>query len=165
MVNYKEKIYIFIQSSEYHMITRIGSKIYGVVTLFTGSYGDPELSADSIEEVISKCKKRRYDVLSFDTYKEFFEYCLSSEENLSKMDFFGVKDLTGRHFYIEDNKDSLVSNVQKKLGIIDYEYEMLIDDEENTPFATNSWIPISIDRIKNPSRIEEYIKKGILRRI
>ena len=45
----------------------------------------------------------------------------------------------------------------------DYEYEMLIDDE-GTPFEINSWIPITTDRIKDPSRIDEYIAKGLIRK-
>ena len=53
----------------------------------------------------------------------------------------------------------------KQLGISspDYEYEMLIDDE-GTPFEINSWIPIATDRIKDPSRIDEYIAKGLIRK-
>lgn len=45
-----------------------------------------------------------------------------------------------------------------------YEYEMFIDDK-NTAFEMNSWIPISTDRIKDISRIEEYIQKGLIRKI
>jgi hypothetical protein len=45
-----------------------------------------------------------------------------------------------------------------------YEYEMLIDDE-GTPFEINSWIPIATDRIKDKSRIDEYISKGLIRKI
>lgn len=46
----------------------------------------------------------------------------------------------------------------------EYIYEVLIDDE-GTPFEVNSWIPIATDRIKDPSRIEEYIESGRLRKI
>ena len=49
------------------------------------------------------------------------------------------------------------------LSLPDYEYEMLIDDE-GTPFEINSWIPIATDRIKDPSRIDEYIAKGLIRK-
>ena len=45
-----------------------------------------------------------------------------------------------------------------------YEYEMLIDDAENTPFQTNAWIPIATDIIKDQTKIEEYIAKGMLRK-
>jgi len=45
----------------------------------------------------------------------------------------------------------------------DFEYEMLIDDK-GTPFEINSWIPISTDRIKDVSRINEYIQKGLIRK-
>jgi len=49
------------------------------------------------------------------------------------------------------------------ISLSDYEYEMLIDDE-GTPFEINSWIPIATDRIKDPSRIDEYIAKGLIRK-
>ncbi len=49
------------------------------------------------------------------------------------------------------------------ISLPDYEYEMLIDNEEG-PFEINSWIPIATNRIKDPSRIEEYIKKGLIRK-
>lgn len=49
------------------------------------------------------------------------------------------------------------------ISLHDYEYEMLIDDE-GTPFQINSWIPIATDRIKDPSRIDEYIAKGLIRK-
>lgn len=45
-----------------------------------------------------------------------------------------------------------------------YIYEVLIDDE-GTPFEVNSWIPIATNRIKDPSRIDEYIESGRLRKI
>jgi len=49
------------------------------------------------------------------------------------------------------------------ISLPDYEYEMLIADE-GTPFEINSWIPIATDRIKDPSRIDEYITKGLIRK-
>jgi len=45
----------------------------------------------------------------------------------------------------------------------DFEYEMFIDDK-GTPFEINSWIPISTDRIKDVSRINDYIQKGLIRK-
>ena len=54
-----------------------------------------------------------------------------------------------------------IANVSGSLP--NYEYEMLIDDE-GTPFEINSWIPITTDRIKDPSRIDEYIAKGLIRK-
>jgi len=54
-----------------------------------------------------------------------------------------------------------IANVS--ISLPDYEYEMLIDDE-GTPFEINSWIPIATDRIKDPSRIDEYITKGLIRK-
>jgi len=54
-----------------------------------------------------------------------------------------------------------IANVS--ISLPDYEYEMLIDDE-GTPFEINSWIPIATDRIKDVSRIDEYIAKGLIRK-
>ena len=44
-----------------------------------------------------------------------------------------------------------------------YEYEMFFDDDG--PISIHGWYPISTDRIKHPEKIEEYIAKGLLRRI
>lgn len=49
------------------------------------------------------------------------------------------------------------------ISFLDYEYEMFISDK-GTPFEINSWIPIATDRIKDPSRINEYIEKGLIRK-
>lgn len=46
----------------------------------------------------------------------------------------------------------------------DYEYEMFIEDD-GAPFVIHSWIPIATDRIKDITRIDEYIKKGLIRKI
>ena len=54
-----------------------------------------------------------------------------------------------------------IANVS--ISLPDYKYEMLIDDE-GAPFEINSWIPIATDRIKDPSRIDEYIAKGLIRK-
>lgn len=54
-----------------------------------------------------------------------------------------------------------ITNVS--ISLLDYEYEMLIDDE-GTPFEINSWIPITTDRIIDLSRIDEYIEKGLIRK-
>jgi hypothetical protein len=59
--------------------------------------------------------------------------------------------------YAALNQDSV------SISLPDYEYEMLIDDE-GTPFEINSWIPIATDRIKDLSRITEYIEKGLIRK-
>jgi|DEB19_MinimDraft_2_1074335.scaffolds.fasta_scaffold96817_1 hypothetical protein len=69
--------------------------------------------------------------------------------------------------YIEPYIDSLQKIVDEqtknKESISDYEYEMLIDDND-TPFEINTWIPIATDRIKDISRIDEYISKGLIRK-
>jgi len=61
------------------------------------------------------------------------------------------------------NQGQLLPIDSVSISLPDYEYEMLIDDE-GTPFEINSWIPIATDRIKDPSRIDEYIAKGLLRK-
>lgn len=45
----------------------------------------------------------------------------------------------------------------------EYEYEMFFDDDG--PISIHGWYPISTDRIKHPEKIEEYIAKGLLRKI
>ena len=64
-----------------------------------------------------------------------------------------------------DSKDIKVHKYtdQLELNFGEVAYEILIDDDENTPFQMNTWIPISFDSIKDPSRIEEYIERGLLR--
>ena len=54
-----------------------------------------------------------------------------------------------------------IANVS--ISLPDYEYEMMIDDE-GTPFEINTWLPIATDRIKDTSRIDEYIEKGLIRK-
>ncbi len=49
------------------------------------------------------------------------------------------------------------------ISLPDYEYEILIYDE-GTPFEINTWIPIRSDRIKDQSRLDEYITKGLIRK-
>lgn len=71
----------------------------------------------------------------------------------------------------EEEKQMILHNCKLKIldmqrvsnSLPNYEYEMLIDDE-GTPFEINSWIPITTDRIKDPSRIDEYIAKGLMRK-
>ena len=45
-----------------------------------------------------------------------------------------------------------------------YEYEIFIDDK-GSPFEINDWIPIANEMIKDITKIDEYIKKGLLRRM
>ena len=44
-----------------------------------------------------------------------------------------------------------------------FEFELLVDD--SPMFKRGTWIPITKDRIKDPSKIDKYIQNGILRRI
>lgn len=46
-----------------------------------------------------------------------------------------------------------------------YEYEIFIEVDSNTSSISDFWLPVVVDKIKDPERIEEYIKKGLLRRI
>lgn len=46
-----------------------------------------------------------------------------------------------------------------------YEYEMFFKSEPNDFLKIDGWYPIATDRIKHPEKIEEYIQKGLLRRI
>lgn len=76
-----------------------------------------------------------------------------------------IEDQVVNEYYNEElteGADFWTFDVRKKE--IEYQYEVLIDDE-GTPFEVNSWIPIAYDRIKDPSRIDEYIENGRLRKI
>ena len=78
------------------------------------------------------------------------------------------KNMITEKQYLEAQKivDAYEEQLQKpnvSISLPNYEYEMLIDDE-GTPFEINSWIPITTDRIKDPSRIDEYIAKGLIRK-
>lgn len=59
---------------------------------------------------------------------------------------------------------SAIDKQSKEYGS-EYEYEMFIEGDDNTPFTEDTWIKISSDMIKNPSKIEYYIQKGLLRKI
>ena len=47
--------------------------------------------------------------------------------------------------------------------ISEYPYEFLVTDE-NSPFEINTWIPTTKERIKDPSKIDEYIAQGLFRK-
>lgn len=61
------------------------------------------------------------------------------------------------------NQGELLPIDSVSITLPDYEYEMLIDDK-GTPFEIDSWIPIATDRIKDLTRIDEYIAKGLIRK-
>ncbi len=71
-----------------------------------------------------------------------------------------------REFFTEKALNSYEHDnfIEIKRVLSDYEYEMFIDDE-GSQFEINTWIPIANERIKDKSRIDEYIEKGILRKI
>lgn len=116
-VNYKQPVYGFMLNCEYHIITRLSTNKYGLVPLFTDSYGIEDVESDSLEETIKLCKDLRWNVQKFDSYKEFFKWGVEEESKLKKMDLWGVSDITGRHCYIEDNEEKLKSEAIKKLGL------------------------------------------------
>jgi hypothetical protein len=64
---------------------------------------------------------------------------------------------------IVDAYDEQLRIANVSISLPDYEYEMMIDDE-GTPFEINTWLPIATDRIKDMSRIDEYILKGLIRK-
>jgi len=47
----------------------------------------------------------------------------------------------------------------------DYEYETFFESKPEDFCKIDGWYPIATDSIRNPEKIEEYIQKGILRRI
>ena len=46
----------------------------------------------------------------------------------------------------------------------EHEFEALVEDEDS-PFEVGSWVPVTRDRIKDINKIDEYIEKGLLRRV
>lgn len=68
-------------------------------------------------------------------------------------------------FELYNKIKSLWETVTKHLGkSFKYEYEIYFD-ESNEPCPIKGWFPIATDRIKDQSKIEHYIKTGLLRRI
>ena len=112
-INYKQPIYGFMLNCEYHIITKISEDKYGVVPLFTDSYGSEDVESETLEETISLCEKNRWKVKRFNSYQDFFEWGSEEERKFKSMDLWGVKGLTGRHFYIEDNEEELKKNIFK----------------------------------------------------
>jgi hypothetical protein len=106
-MEYKQKVYAFIVNCEYHMITKISASKYGIVPLFTDSFGISEVESESLEETLKLCQGR-WAVREFSTYKELFKYFLDNEEKLDFMDYWGVKNLTGRHEYIEEHSEKIM---------------------------------------------------------
>lgn len=46
-----------------------------------------------------------------------------------------------------------------------YEYELLFKSEPHDPVKIDGWIPIEISRLRHPEKLDEYLAKGILRKI
>ncbi len=117
-MDYKQKIYAFFFNSEYHLIGKIGEDKYGIVPMFTDSYGIEEVITDSLEKTLQLCHSNyEFPIHSFNTYNEFFTWCMSKEAELEQLDLFGIKDMTGRHFYVEDNIERLQKDIFKKSGV------------------------------------------------
>jgi len=74
--------------------------------------------------------------------------------------------LTGVDIRTEELKEMIIQGQALPIDSVNvsFEYEMFINDK-GTPFEMNTWIPISNDRIKDVSRIDEYIENGLLRKI
>lgn len=53
--------------------------------------------------------------------------------------------------------------LKNKEALSEYEYEMFFDDDSSV--SIHGWYPIATDRIRDLSKIDEYIKKGLLRKI
>lgn len=45
-----------------------------------------------------------------------------------------------------------------------YEYEVFFESKPEDIMKIDGWVPISVDAIKYPEKINEYIKRGILRK-
>jgi hypothetical protein len=71
---------------------------------------------------------------------------------------FGTKIEIEKLFGISLGSDDEIVELFPKS---EYPYEILITDE-GTPFEINSWIPITMERIKDPDRIDEYITEGLI---
>ena len=66
--------------------------------------------------------------------------------------------------YLDEEYPDVFNSLVETQPIPDYEYEMFIDDK-GTPFEINTWVPIATNKIKDISKIDEYIKKGLIRKI
>jgi len=47
----------------------------------------------------------------------------------------------------------------------EYEYEMFFKSEPTDACKIDGWYPIATDRIRNPDKIDQYIKNGLLRKL
>ena len=114
-INYYQPIYAFYLESEYHIITRISKDKYGVVSLFTDSYGIEEVESSSLKKTLELCRKKRWDIKVFNTYSDFFTWCIDNEMNLKRFDIFNIKYMTGRKSYIDDNIEILKRRIRNLL--------------------------------------------------
>jgi hypothetical protein len=62
------------------------------------------------------------------------------------------------------NAKQLLNAVDKPMYPEDYDYELFFKSEPNDFVKIDGWFPIAFDRIKNHSKIDEYLAKGLLRR-
>jgi hypothetical protein len=73
-IDYKKPIYGFMLSCEYHIVTKLSSDKYGVVPLFTESFGNDIVESDSLETTLELCKEQGWNVKEFKTYQDFLIY-------------------------------------------------------------------------------------------
>jgi hypothetical protein len=66
--------------------------------------------------------------------------------------------------YLDEEYPDMFNSVVETPSLPDYEYEMFINDK-GTPFEINTWVPIATSKIKDISKIDKYIKKGLIRKI
>jgi len=106
--NYNDLLYAFILNSEYHLITRISNSKYGVVPLFTHSYGIETVEDETLNGCLEKCRANNWNITEFSTYSDLFAWALSNEDNHISLDTFGVYPLTNRVGYVEKHGNTIL---------------------------------------------------------
>ena len=75
------------------------------------------------------------------------------------------KDVGG----LEMDDDFILSLRDLKEGAVlpepEYEYEMFFKSKPTDFCKIDGWYPIATDRIRNPNKIDQYIKNGLLRKL
>ena len=73
----------------------------------------------------------------------------------------------GYNLAVDNIADFLVSELSEPTNDKDnaYEYEMFFESKETDAYKIDGWYPIATDRIRDLSKIDQYIKNGLLRKI
>lgn len=95
-----------------------------------------------LENLIKKLPREHKNIRTLDALEKLIE-------NLDKIDIEKIEQLIP------------VCNIIE----FEYNYEMLFKSEPNDNIKIDGWIPIVDNMIKHPEKINEYIKKGLLRKI